>query len=70
MSISIDKKAALVYIAGYVCQNVLVSENAFSYYEKFRDFRRDINCRGVKIAGDMACQWTIYSVVPKTRSKK
>ena len=54
-----DTKAALV--ARYVCHNDLVSEDAFSYYEKLEHFSRNINCSGKTIPGDMACKRIMYS---------
>ena len=61
--VSIDAKTTLFCIVRYVSHNNLVNEATFSYYEKFGDFSRDINRGGLKVPGDTACQWTIYSYI-------
>ena len=63
-SLDIDTKMSLVYISGYICrQDDDNDDDTYFIYEKFGDFVRDINRGGLKIPGDMICQWTIYSYI-------
>ena len=62
--LDIDTKMSLVYISGYICrQDDDNDDDTYFIYEKFGDFVRDINRGGLKIPGDMICQWTIYSYI-------
>ena len=53
--VSIDAKAALVYVAGHVCPNDLVVRGTFFYYDKFEDFSRDNNLDSLRKPADTTC---------------
>ena len=62
MSISTDTKDAFVYIVGCLSQG-FVYEDSLCSYKKFADFRKDINHGSLKVHGDTAFMWIIYSYI-------
>ena len=48
-------------VARIFCCNNLAQIDRFFYCKKFGDFSTNINCGGVKVPDNTACQWTIHS---------
>ena len=59
-----DSVMGLIYVAGYVTRkHCSAEEDSTFYFEKYGDFLRSINNGGLKVPGDMFCQWTIQSYI-------
>ena len=61
--LSMDTKMALFHIAGYIGRKDEVSDDTFSYQEKYGNFTDDLNRGGLQIPGDSACQWIFYCYI-------
>ena len=61
--LAMDTKMALFHIAGYIVRKDEVSDDTFSYHEKYGNFTDDLNRGGLQIPGDSACQWIFYCYI-------
>ena len=58
-----DVLISLVYAAGYVVKNDKAIDDSFFYVSQFFRNLQEINRGGLKIPGELICQWVIYCYV-------
>ena len=63
ISLSIEVKETLVYIAGYIVYKDEPVDDTFTYYEKFGNFTNVLNRGGLAIPPDSICQFCFFSYI-------
>ena len=63
MSLPIDVKETLVYIAGYVIHKDVPVEDTLHYFNKFGNFTEEMSRGGLAVPYDSICQFVFFSYI-------